>query len=81
MAGLTEAMIVDAVNEVLGSKRHRFEPVEARTPLASLQLDSLDVAEVFMALEDHAGVELDPDSALTFEIVGDLARIRAARRA
>ncbi len=81
MAELTEAMTVDAVNEVLASKRPQFESVEARTPLAALQLDSLDVAEVFMALEDHAGVELDPDSARTFETVGDLALIRAVRSA
>ncbi len=81
MAELTEAMIVTVVNEVLGSKRPRFELVEAATPLAALQLDSLDVAEIFMALEDHAGVELDPDSASAPETVGDLARMRAARHA
>lgn len=81
MAELTEAMIVAAVNEVLGSKRRRYEPVEAGTSLAALALDSLDVAEVFMALEDHAGVELDPDSARALELVtvGDLARMRAVR--
>lgn len=76
MGELSEAAIVEAVNEVLASKRPGFEPVEASTPLAALSLDSLDVAEIFMALEDHAGCELDPDSARALETVGDLARIR-----
>ena len=78
MADLTEALVVDAVNEVLGAKRRDFEPVEADTSLAELCLDSLDVAELFMAIEDHAELELDPDSASSLETVGDLARLRAA---
>jgi len=77
MAELTEALVVDAVNEVLGAKRRDFEPVEAGTPLAELCLDSLDVAELFMAIEDHAELDLDPDSASSLETVGDLARLRA----
>ncbi|MBS1871203.1 MAG: acyl carrier protein [Actinobacteria bacterium] len=78
MTQLSAALVVDAVNEVLGVKRQRFEPVEARTPLADLQLDSLDVAELFMAIEDHSGCELDPESARSFETVGDLAELRPA---
>jgi len=76
MSGLSERLAVDAVNEVLGLKRPGFEPVEAGTPLQDLRLDSLDVAELFMALEDHAGIELDPSSARALETVGDLARLR-----
>ncbi len=79
MAELTQAAIVDAVNEVLRTKRTGFEPVDARTLLADLRLDSLDVAEVFMALEDHAGTALDPDSATALRTVGDLAAIRPLR--
>jgi acyl carrier protein len=78
MRQLSAALVVEAVNEVLGVKRRRFEPVEARTPLADLQLDSLDVAELFMAIEEHSGRELDPHSAQSFETVGDLARLRPA---
>jgi acyl carrier protein len=76
MRHLSERVVVDAVNEVLGVKRRRFEPIEAATPLQLLNLDSLDVAELFMAIEDHSGLELDPDSARAFETVGDLARLR-----
>lgn len=75
MRRVTEAMVVDAVNDVLGAKRRQFEPIEAATPLVELNLDSLDVAELFMAIEDHAGVELDPDTVPELETVGDLVRL------
>ncbi|HKG39395.1 MAG TPA: phosphopantetheine-binding protein [Conexibacter sp.] len=75
MSRATEEMVVDAVNEVLGAKRGQFEPIEAATPLADLNLDSLDVAELFMAIEDYSGVELDPDTAPALETVGDLVRL------
>lgn len=76
MMPLTENLVVDTVNEVLSVKRTTFEPVEARTLLAGLRLDSLDVAELFMALEDRSGCELDPESARSLERVGDLACLR-----
>jgi acyl carrier protein len=78
MTPFDQAAVVAAVNEVLGIKRQQFEPVDARTRLLDLQLDSLDVAELFMALEDHLGCELDPQSARALETVGDLARLRPA---
>lgn len=77
MPRLTAAMTVDVVSEVLSSKRTNLQQIEAGTALSDLQLDSLDVAEVFMALEDRCGLELDPDSARSLETVGDLARMRA----
>jgi acyl carrier protein len=72
-AHLTESMAVDVVNEVLGSKRERWQSVSASTPLAELDLDSLEVAELFAMLEDRSGVDLDPDSATSLKTVGDLA--------
>jgi acyl carrier protein len=78
MTPLDQTAVVAAVNEVLGIKRQQFEPVGASTRLLDLQLDSLDVAELFMALEDHLGCELDPQSARSLETVGDLARLRPA---
>jgi acyl carrier protein len=74
---LTPELVVRAVNEVLRVKRSSWEPVGGETPLESLALDSLDLAEVFATLEDWAGVELDPDSALEIRTVGDLVRLRA----
>ncbi|MDP8942518.1 MAG: phosphopantetheine-binding protein [Actinomycetota bacterium] len=76
MAELTEEMAVDAVNEVLASKRERWTPVDSSTLLERLDLDSLDVAELFATLEDRSGLDLDPDSANALRTVGDLARLR-----
>jgi acyl carrier protein len=74
---LTPELAVEAVNEVLGTKRQKWEPVGADAPLESLQLDSLELAELFATLEERSGIDLDPDSASTLQTVGDLARLRA----
>ncbi|HSZ68908.1 MAG TPA: acyl carrier protein [Solirubrobacteraceae bacterium] len=74
---LTPEMVVRAVNEVLSVKRQSWESVQADTPLESLELDSLDLAEVFATLEERSGLDLDPDSAREIETVADLAQLRA----
>jgi acyl carrier protein len=76
MPELTEEMAVKAVKEVLSSKRERFEEVTPDTRLADLDLDSLEVAELFATLEDRSGLELDPDSAGFFQTVADLASLQ-----
>jgi len=76
MPELTETMAVDAVNEVLGSKRQRWVAVDSSTPLDELELDSLEVAELFATLEDRSGLDLDPDSARSLRTVGDLAQLQ-----
>ena len=76
MPDLTEEMAVEAVKEVLSSKRQRFEDVTPQTRLADLDLDSLEVAELFATLEDRSGLELDPDSASSFQVVADLALLQ-----
>ncbi|HEX8743251.1 MAG TPA: phosphopantetheine-binding protein [Thermoleophilaceae bacterium] len=76
MAELTVEMVVESVNEVLGTKRRLFDEVTPDTQLNDLKLDSLEVAELFATLEDRSGVELDPDSARSLLTVGDLARLQ-----
>lgn len=75
MPELTVEMAVEAVNEVLGNKRQRFDAVTPETKLADLYLDSLEVTELFATLEDRSGLELDPDSARSLERVADLAQL------
>jgi acyl carrier protein len=75
MPELTVEMAVEAVNEVLANKRQRFEEVAPQTQLADLDLDSIEVAELFATLEDRSGLELDPDSASSLESVADLASL------
>ena len=74
---LTPEAVVDAVNEVMGSKRQHWVEVDRDTPLDRLELDSLELAELFATLEEVSGLDLDPDSARELETVGDLARLRA----
>jgi acyl carrier protein len=63
---------------VMGQRRAAWSPVEAGTPLADLALESLDYVELFAALEEVGGFELDPSSAEDLEHVGDLVNLRAA---
>jgi acyl carrier protein len=66
------------VNDVLSGQRHGIRRVTASTLLDELGFDSLEVAELFAALEDRCGVELDPESARSLITVGDLTQLRAA---
>jgi acyl carrier protein len=77
MPVLTHDMAVAAVTEVMTSKREHVIAIDSTTPLESLNLDSLDVAELFATLEDMSGLDLDPGSAESLQTVGDLAAIRA----
>ncbi len=76
MPELTEALVVESVNEVLANKRQQFDPVDASTDIESLDLDSLEVTELFATLEERSGLELDPDSADSLVTVGDLTRLQ-----
>jgi acyl carrier protein len=73
---VTEELVVQAVNEMLASKRRRFEPVRGDTLLSELNFDSLEVAELFATIEDMSGLELDPDSAIAMKTVADLTSLR-----
>jgi acyl carrier protein len=77
MSQLTVAMAVEAVNDVLQSKRRGRTRAVASTPLAGLGLDSLEVAELFAALEDRCGLELDPESGRSLVTVADLTQLSA----
>jgi acyl carrier protein len=74
------ALTHDAVLALVGdiALRHADErpPVIRReTPLAELGIDSLGMAELFAALEDRAGRELDPGSLPAGAVVADLVML------
>jgi len=73
---ITADQVVTVVNEVLGAVRTDFEDINADTPLASLDLASVDVVEIVMRLEDMVGMELDVRSLERLTVIGDLAAIR-----
>lgn len=68
---------VKAVSEALEERPGPSQRVDATTRLDALGLDSLDFAELFMILEERAGLRLDPDSATELVVVADLTRLRA----
>jgi|SRR5580704_1414452 acyl carrier protein len=75
MPGPTIEIAIQAVTEVLSNKRNGTLTVDASTPLDELGLDSLEVAEVFTALEDLCGCELDTEPPRPIATVGDLTAL------
>jgi acyl carrier protein len=65
-----------AVNEVLSHKRGRDALATPSTRLEDLGFSSLDVAEVFVTLEELLGHELDPESGQGMERVEDLVHLK-----
>jgi acyl carrier protein len=74
---LSVEQAVEAVVEALEELPDPSPRVDATTRLDALGLDSLGFAELFMILEEHADVRLDPDSATELVVVADLTRLRA----
>ncbi len=74
--GITLEQAVDAINDVLRERREGWTPVDADARLVELGLDSFDIAELFIVLEEAAGRQLDPTSAGALERVSDLVNLR-----
>jgi acyl carrier protein len=78
--GIGLETVVSALEIVMQNRRKRIAiPIAAETRLEDLDLDSLDVAELFITLEDELGCRLDPESVGEPERVGDLTRIARLR--
>jgi acyl carrier protein len=75
-APVTVEIALEAINEALEERGDDVAGVNGGTPLDSLGLASLELAELFMALEELTGERLDPDSAAGIETVGELTRLR-----
>ncbi len=73
---ITEQHAVAAVTEVLDARGDTWAAVDADTDLRELGLDSLDLAELFMILEELTGERLDPASATDVVLVADLCELR-----
>lgn len=67
---------ISTVNEVLGTRRKEWHPVNGNTHIEELGFDSFDLAELFVALEQQVGLELDPASAEDLQRVRDLTELR-----
>lgn len=69
---------ISAVREVLRNKEQSGIEIGAETMLRDLFFDSLDLAEVFIILEDKTGGELYPLKSGSLETVSDFARLSRA---
>jgi acyl carrier protein len=69
---VTLDIALEAVNDVLQSRGVTITP---DTAFEELGLDSLDLAELMVALEERVGVELDPASAENVKVVRDLVML------
>ena len=64
-------MILDKIKELLAEKADiDTETVTAETKFSDLGIDSLDIVELLMNIEDEFGVSIEPDESLA--TVGDL---------
>jgi acyl carrier protein len=75
-AGLTVDQVVEVTRTAIGRIRSQDVEIAPDTRFRDLGLDSLEIAEIFLELEDVAGVELDQQSAEGVEVVSDLVRLR-----
>jgi acyl carrier protein len=69
-------VVVDALQDVLEARGRPLGALAPDTRLAALGLDSRDIAEFFVRLEERTGTVVDPSSAGGLEVVGDLRRLR-----
>jgi len=68
---------IEAVAEILAERGIDWGEVTAETNLRDVGLDSVELAELFMILEERAGTRLDPESAIDVVVVEDLTRLEA----
>lgn len=66
-------MVFEKIAEILAEKIDcEVSEIKAETKFADLGIDSLDITELLMNVEDEFGVELEMDTSL--ETVGDLVK-------
>jgi acyl carrier protein len=73
---LSVDQVVETARAALIRMRSREVEVTPDTSLRDLGLDSLEVAEIFLDLEEVAGIELDQQSVMNPETVADLAQLK-----
>lgn len=64
---------LDEVRKLLAEKIHVNE-IDEEKPLKDLGLDSLDVVEMCLSLEDKFGIQFSAEELSEFKTVGDLLK-------
>jgi acyl carrier protein len=65
--------VIRALQRVLRDRRRRGVTVQPATRLDELGFDSLDVAEIFLAIEEEVGFRLDSERVPDLVVVSDFA--------
>lgn len=68
------AMVCDLIVKKLGSRASSLT-LGADTEFDTIGLSSLQIADIVYTIEDHAGIELDPQQAANVRTVGDLVAL------
>jgi acyl carrier protein len=69
--------VIAAINEHLATTRIDWIPVEPTTRLDNIDLDSLEIANVLLSLEEAKGCRLNLDAVADAVVVKDLATLGA----
>lgn len=67
---------VEAIHDVLEAHGRPLGAIAPDMRLDALGMDSRDIAEVVVRLQERTGTLVDPASADGLELVGDLSRLR-----
>ena len=68
---------MDKYEEIVNSLKEKLhiETLDLNSTLASLGLDSLDVLEFILDIEDNYGLKFDPSETQEIKVLGDLLNL------
>lgn len=72
---ITPADAVAAIERTLLSMRGESPRVTAATEVDQLGLDSLEIVEIFIVLEERTGCVVSTEALANVRVVGDVARL------
>lgn len=72
---LTTEDVARLIRKQLGAKLDEGTAIGPETELEALGLSSLDQTEVFFAIEEFVGKELDPTAGADVETIGELVAV------
>ncbi len=72
---IAEGDVAAIVRAQLGAKLPPEAPVTAGSTLKELGLSSLDLTEIYFAIEERVGTELDPTAAADVKTLGELVAV------
>lgn len=72
---ITTGEVASLIVHQLGKRYDPGLALDDDTSLEGVGLSSLDITEVYFAIEEHVGAELDPAAASAVKTIGDLVEV------